>query len=139
MKSSAIGFFAAILSFARPTFAAKRVTARSMAICCALALLLVCLVVPGARAADISYQRDAARRYSPAATEQFTYSWVSMPLLPRLYQNHCGFYHGHFVCADHCGIDYQVYFCSRSDVGCCHVGHGYCDGGGKLRCSPTLF
>jgi hypothetical protein len=139
MRASAIRFFAASTAFTALTYAAKQMTARSTAICCGLAFLLVCLMAPGAGAADINYRRDAARRYSPALMEQFTYSWVSMPGLPRLYQNHCGFYHGHFVCADHCGIDYQVYFCARSDVGCCQVGHGYCDGSGKLRCSPTLF
>src|SRR5450631_2781273 len=45
------------------------------------------------------------RRYSPAV-EQFTYSWVAMPLLPRRLQNHCGYYNGHFICADHCGLEY---------------------------------
>ena len=83
-------------------------------------------------------ERQVERRYSPAV-EQFTYSWVAMPLLPRRHQNHCGYYHGHFICADHCGLDYQVYYCSREATGCCHIGHGYCDGAGNLRCSPALF
>jgi hypothetical protein len=80
----------------------------------------------------------AERRYSPAV-EQFTYSWVAMPLLPRRLQNHCGYYNGNFVCADHCGTDYQVYYCGGLSTGCCHIGRGYCDGTGTLRCSPSLF
>ena len=52
------------------------------------------------------------------AIEQFTYSGVAMPPLPRRYQNHCGFYYGHFICLDHCGGDYQVYYCSRGSSGC---------------------
>jgi hypothetical protein len=75
----------------------------------------------------------------PEVVEQFTYSWVAMPLLPRRYQNHCGFYRGHFICADHCGIDYQIYYCAPGAAGCCHIGRGYCDGGGNVRCLPALF
>lgn len=102
----------------------------------ALALGSVLLAAMASTAS--AQQRDAGRRYSPAV-EQYTYSWVAMPLLPRRLQNHCGYYEGHFVCADHCGIDYQVYFCSRESSGCCHIGHGYCDDAGQLRCSPSLF
>jgi len=139
MKSSTIATFAAIMRCEASPLSTRPAAARSKAACCALALMLAGLAVPSASAADISSEPGTARRYSPARLEQFTYNWVSMPLLPRTYQNHCGFYHGHYVCADHCGIDYQVYFCARSDVGCCQVGHGYCDGGGRLRCSPSLF
>jgi hypothetical protein len=78
------------------------------------------------------------RYYSPPV-EQFTYSGVAMPPLPRQHRNHCGFYYGHFICADHCGLDYKVYSCSKASTGCCHVGHGYCDGAGHLRCGPGLF
>ncbi len=85
----------------------------------------------------------AADRYSArpqsSGIAQFAYRWTAMPLLPRRYQNHCGIYEGHFVCADHCGVDYQVYYCSRTATGCCHVGEGYCDSTGKLRCGPMLF
>jgi len=83
-------------------------------------------------------ERRAERRFSPAI-EQFTYSWAAMPLLPRRHQNHCGTHDGHFICAEHCGVDYQIYYCSRTATGCCHIGHGYCDGAGQLRCSPALF
>jgi hypothetical protein len=82
--------------------------------------------------------KRAERHYSPAV-EQFSYSWAAMPLLPRRHQNHCGYYNGHFICADHCGADYQVYYCPSTASGCCHIGRGYCDGAGRLRCSIALF
>jgi len=97
------------------------------------AALLAAMVVTCAAS-----EQRAGRRQS-GAIEQFTYSWVNMPLLPRRYQNHCGERDGHFICADHCGVDYQIYYCSRTATGCCHVGRGYCDSTGKLRCSPALF
>jgi hypothetical protein len=77
----------------------------------------------------------AERRYSPAV-EQFTYYGGAMPLLPRRYQNHCGLYYQHFICLDHCGPEYQIYYCSKASTGCCRSGHGYCDGDGHLRCGP---
>jgi hypothetical protein len=83
-------------------------------------------------------EQQAARRHSPAM-DQFTYSWAAMPLLPRRHQNHCGDRDGHYTCADHCGVDYQIYYCSKTATGCCHVGEGYCDRTGKLRCGPALF
>lgn len=101
-------------------------------------LVLVTLLLATSASAGLGQERFNDRRYSPAV-EQFTYSWVAMPLLPRRLQNHCGYYQGHFVCADHCGIGYQVYFCSRESSGCCHIGYGYCDDAGHLRCSPSWF
>jgi hypothetical protein len=97
-----------------------------------VAALLAAMATTGA-AAD----RRGELQYSPIA--QFSYSWTAMPLLPRQLQNHCGYYNGHFICADHCGAEYQVYYCPNTASGCCHVGLGYCDGGGRLRCSPALF
>jgi hypothetical protein len=82
---------------------------------------------------------ERAERQASPAVEQFSYSWAAMPLLPRRHQNHCGYYNGHFICADHCGADYQVYYCPSTASSCCHIGLGYCDGAGRLRCSPALF
>jgi hypothetical protein len=98
--------------------------------------LLLGLITLGALAST-SNAGAPERRYSPAI-EQFTYSGIAMPLLPRRYQNHCGFYYGHFICLDHCGGDYQVYYCSRASTGCCHAGHGYCDEASHLRCAPGI-
>jgi hypothetical protein len=60
---------------------------------------------------------------------------VQLP--PRL-RNHCGFdrLRGRYYCADHCGIGYQLYYCSEESFGCCHLGRGYCGWDGILHCSP---
>jgi hypothetical protein len=99
---------------------------------CGVALLAAMATV--CAAAD----RRAELQASPAVV-QFSYSSVAMPLLPRRHQNHCGYHDGHYVCADHCGADYQIYYCSDSVTGCCHIGRGYCDVAGRLRCSPAWF
>ncbi len=67
---------------------------------------------------------------------QYTASGEALPLLPRRFQNHCGWYFGHYVCANHCGLDYQFYYCTAASFGCCHLGYGYCDYHGRLRCRP---
>jgi hypothetical protein len=103
-----------------------------------MTLMAIAVVILALAPAAAGYERDAARRYSPAI-EQYSYSWAALPLLPLRYQNHCGLSYGHYVCADHCGVDYQVYYCSAAAVGCCRVGLGYCDGAGHLRCMPALF
>lgn len=86
----------------------------------------------------------ADRRVEPlvqAAPEIAQYSdnpfAAPLPLLPLRHQNHCGYQNGHYVCADHCGVDYQIYYCSPAATGCCHVGLGYCDADGQLRCSSS--
>jgi hypothetical protein len=98
-----------------------------------VAALLVTMTMTGA-AADGRVEGQ----YSPAVA-QFSYSWGAMPLLPRQLQNHCGYFNGRFICADRCGVDYQVYYCPNTASGCCHTGLGYCDGAGRLRCMPALF
>jgi hypothetical protein len=106
-----------------------------------LALAVVCGSGLAALAAD-----QGAAPYTPVPSPhegipQFTYSWRALPLLPQHLQNHCGFFRGQYVCADHCGPSYQVYFCSPVSIGCCHVGQGYCGGDGGLRCGtwPWVF
>jgi hypothetical protein len=107
-----------------------------------LAIALVCAMTLGAAAAD--RPSPATGPYSPVPppdveVAQFTYALQSLPLLPRRFQNHCAFFRGHFYCADHCGADYQLYYCASVAFGCCHVGHGYCGGDGSLRCTTSLF
>jgi hypothetical protein len=43
------------------------------------------------------------------------------------------------VCANHCGPNYQFYYCSDWSSGCCHIGLGYCNPGGVLHCNPHYF
>ena len=100
-----------------------------------VAMSALLLVMTSAVTAE---EYTSSRRFSPGV-EQFTYGFVAMPMLPRQNQNHCGYHFGHFVCADHCGADYQVYSCSKLSTGCCRIGYGYCDGAGHVRCGAALF
>lgn len=62
--------------------------------------------------------------------------WQTPEQLPPQFRNHCTFenFTHRPYCSNHCGIDYQFYFCSPASFGCCHLGHGYCDWNGILRC-----
>jgi hypothetical protein len=64
--------------------------------------------------------------------------WWAAPYVPPRFRNHCRFdaTHGYYYCSDHCGSDYQFYYCSNRSFGCCHIGVGYCDYEGLLRCRP---
>lgn len=64
--------------------------------------------------------------------------WQGPQQLPPRFRNHCSFdtFSGRAYCSEHCGIDYQFYYCSRASFGCCHVGHGYCGWDRLLRCHP---
>jgi len=67
-----------------------------------------------------------------------TVDWQPPRSLPARFRNHCRYdpIHGRAYCANHCGPDYQFYFCSQESFGCCHPGYGYCDWKGHLRCAP---
>jgi len=64
--------------------------------------------------------------------------WQGPLSLPPRFRNHCGYdvRTGRPFCSNHCGFDYQFYYCSRGSFGCCHLGFGYCDDRGLLRCAP---
>ena len=64
--------------------------------------------------------------------------WQEPAFLPPRFRNHCSIenFTGRPYCSDHCGSDYQVYYCSEGSFGCCRLGHGYCDFNGLLRCHP---
>jgi hypothetical protein len=76
--------------------------------------------------------------YSPAARPLVAADWQDPWSLPPRFRNHCSYdvNHGRWYCANHCGPDYQFYFCSHDSFGCCHRGYGYCDWNGHLRCAP---
>jgi hypothetical protein len=73
----------------------------------------------------------------PAATVVEA-DWQSPLSLPPRFRNHCviDFFSGRPYCSDHCGIDYQFYYCTHRSFGCCRIGFGYCDWHGQLRCHP---
>jgi hypothetical protein len=64
--------------------------------------------------------------------------WQGPMQLPRRFRNHCSVenFTGRPYCSNHCGADYQFYYCSQASFGCCHLGHGYCSGNSQLRCTP---
>jgi hypothetical protein len=64
--------------------------------------------------------------------------WQYPPHLPPRFRNHCRYeyFTARPYCSDHCGSDYQFYYCSQASFGCCHLGRGYCDWSGLLRCHP---
>jgi hypothetical protein len=75
---------------------------------------------------------------APVATSKslLRADWQVPQDLPRRFRNHCRFenFTGRLYCSNHCGIDYQFYYCSENSFGCCHFGRGYCDFRGALRC-----
>lgn len=64
--------------------------------------------------------------------------WQFPQNLPPPFRNHCTYenFTGRPYCSNHCGPGYQFYYCSEGSFGCCHLGHGYCDFRGFLRCHP---
>jgi hypothetical protein len=74
----------------------------------------------------------------PAGAALIQVDWQGPLSLPPRFRNHCvvDVLSGRPYCSDHCGFDYQFYFCSRQSFGCCRVGYGYCDWTGLLRCAP---
>ena len=92
---------------------------------------LACLIWAAGCAAGQSGPAGAASFVIPA-------DWQYPQQLPPRFRNHCTFeyFTARPYCSDHCGIDYQFYYCSEASFGCCHLGRGYCDFGGLLRCHP---
>jgi hypothetical protein len=64
--------------------------------------------------------------------------WQYPESLPPRYRNHCSFNvtRARYYCSDHCGSDYQFFYCSKQSYGCCGIGLGHCDWRGFLRCNP---
>jgi hypothetical protein len=74
----------------------------------------------------------------PARASVILADWQYPESLPLRFRNHCSteYFTGRQYCADHCGGGYQFFYCSEGSFGCCHLGRGYCDFHGLLRCSP---
>ena len=97
----------------------------------ALAMLMMC-AQGGAGSADAAWMRLRAETLVVKA------DWQGPLSLPRRFRDHCRLddRRGLPYCSDHCGRDYQFYFCTRGSFGCCRIGYGYCDWTGQLRCAP---
>jgi hypothetical protein len=89
-------------------------------------------------AGDASAAPAAAPNYSPVGAPVMAVDWQDPWMLPPPFRNHCSYdvNHGRWYCSNHCGIDYQFFFCSPASFGCCRPGYGYCDWKGHLRCAP---
>src|SRR6516162_317109 len=76
------------------------------------------------------------RSYSPANGLLIRVGWQESWFLPRRFRNHCSFdvTRARYYCSNHCGSDYEFYYCSKKSFGCCHIGVGYCERDGLLRC-----
>jgi hypothetical protein len=94
-------------------------------------LALICLATGPAGA-------TAAHRIPPDSRPVVLADWQYPDSLPERFRNHCSaeYFTGRPYCADHCGSGYQFFYCSEGSFGCCHLGRGYCDLHGILRCSP---
>ena len=96
-------------------------------------VLSILAILAGAIAAS------AAEPARPApASHLLRVDWQVPEQLPPPFRNHCTVenFTGRPYCSNHCGADYQFYYCSPASFGCCHLGHGYCDWNGVLRCHP---
>jgi hypothetical protein len=104
----------------------------------ALSIVTAFVCLPMLSAVGASASPTAALNYSPAGGAVIAVDWQDPWSLPPGFRNHCSYdvNHGRWYCSNHCGIDYQFYFCSPVSFGCCRPGYGYCDWKGHLRCAP---
>jgi hypothetical protein len=94
-----------------------------------------CLLVFSAQAANAHWiaAADSIDRGMIVRVD-WQYPWQ----LPPHFRNHCAYeyFTARPFCSNHCGGDYQFFYCSAASFGCCHLGRGYCDWSGLLRCHP---
>jgi hypothetical protein len=102
-----------------------------------LAIAAVWLVALAARANAGGPAALPAQGPAAGAATIFV-DWQDPAALPPQFRNHCttGGWFGRPYCSDHCGREYQFYYCAGDSFGCCKVGYGYCDFRGHLRCHP---
>jgi len=64
--------------------------------------------------------------------------WQQARLRSWRLRSYCNFdvTQGRYYCPNHCGSDYEFYYCSQRSFGCCHIGVGHCGWDGLLRCRP---
>jgi hypothetical protein len=108
-----------------------RIAARAAAVSVAVVAFSMDLLWPSALPAG-------ELNYTPIGAPLVHVDWQDPNSLPPHFRTHCSFdvIRGRWFCSNHCGLDYQFYFCSPASFGCCHPGYGYCDWNGSLRCAP---
>jgi hypothetical protein len=89
-------------------------------------------------AASVTACPAAVSSLAPASGLIVRVDWQEPAQLPPRFRNHCTAenFTGRPYCSDHCGRDYQFYYCTPASFGCCRLGFGYCDWDGLLRCHP---
>jgi hypothetical protein len=95
----------------------------------------LCLFVFSAQAASAGWMAGGGHAYSGVIVRvDWQYPWQ----LPPQFRNRCAYeyFTARPFCSNHCGSDYQFFYCSQASFGCCHLGRGYCDWSGLLRCHP---
>jgi hypothetical protein len=109
-------------------FRLKPVNNSSIALLACVAWALAC---PAAKSAEPSAEPSVDRPVILA-------DWQGPLSLPPQFRNHCSYdrFSHRYLCSNHCGFDYQFYYCQPESFGCCHIGRGYCGWDGLLRCSP---
>jgi hypothetical protein len=103
-----------------------------------LAVFASAMLAGSAAAVPIASRPAGFGDGSSAAPGVVRVDWQDPALLPPRFRNHCtsSDWWGRPYCENHCGRGYEFYFCSPDSFGCCHVGYGYCDWHGNLRCHP---
>ena len=98
--------------------------------------IIAAALLAGLTSASVSQAVEMA--HLPQSGSLIRVDWQTPDQLPPKFRNHCTAenFTGRLYCSNHCGIDYQFFYCSQASFGCCHLGHGYCDWDGHLRCSP---
>jgi len=99
--------------------------------------VLACVCAAGGVAWP-SQARVERQDFSDVSGPAIAVDWQDPQALPRRFRNHCRYdpVRRRWYCSNHCGLDFQFYFCSQASFGCCRLGHGYCDWHGHLRCAP---
>jgi len=97
----------------------------------AFALALLICVASGSASPAQTIERPAGARLILA-------DWQEPSSLPPRFRNHCAHdkWRDRMYCSDHCGREYQFYYCGPQSFGCCRINYGYCDWKGLLRCAP---
>ena len=74
----------------------------------------------------------------PGGARLILANWQDPASLPPRFRNHCAYdtLSSRYYCSDHCGPEYQFYYCKKESFGCCRINYGYCDWKGLLRCAP---
>jgi hypothetical protein len=115
---------------AKPAERSRAAVRRALVMACALFVL----TAPAWSSQGAPQVIDWTQRGPPLVAVD----WQPPISLPPRFRNHCRYdpHRAGWYCANHCGPDYQFYYCSPASFGCCHPGYGYCDWQGHLRCAP---